>query len=237
MARRSYRQHCGLAAALDVVAQRWSLLIVRDLSPGPRRFTDLFDGLPGISTDMLAQRLRELEEAAAVERIDVRSPAPATLYRLTDRGADLARLAGELALWGAPLLPDPEVSDRRFNPRWALQTLAARYRGGLPDGRFHLTIGDDDATADELTLALDGDRASLRYGHLDGPAVASLSTPVAEFFAIRRNPDDLVGDLPRAVEASGALDRLAAVFRLLPPIGSSSLDGGAPVGLDDPHPA
>ncbi|MEM9563140.1 MAG: helix-turn-helix domain-containing protein [Actinomycetota bacterium] len=221
MARRSYRQHCGLAAALDVVAQRWALLIVRDLSPGPRRFTDLFDGLPGISTDMLAQRLRELEEASAVERVEVRSPAPATLYRLTDRGVDLARLAGELALWGAPLLPPPETSDRRFNPRWALQTLAARYRGGLPDGRFHLTIRHDDAAADELTLTLDGERARLRYGHLDGPAAASLSTPVAEFFAFRRDADGLTAQLPDGVEGSGELDRLADVFRLLPPFVAS----------------
>ena len=83
MARRSYHQYCGLAAALDVVGERWALLIIRDLAPGPRRFTDLFAGLPGIATDVLADRLRSLEAAGAVRLRAIRHPVPAKLYELT----------------------------------------------------------------------------------------------------------------------------------------------------------
>ena len=105
MAKRSYSQYCGLAAALDVIGERWALLIVRDLVPGPRRFTDLFDGLPGISTDLLTDRLRSLETAGAVRRREVRTPVPAQLYELTDRGLELARLAGQLADGEHPCCP------------------------------------------------------------------------------------------------------------------------------------
>lgn len=210
MARRSYRQYCGLAAALDVVAQRWALLVVRDLAPGPRRFTDLFAGLPGISTDMLAERLRELEETGAVEQVEVHTPVPATLYQLTSRGRDLAAIAADLARWGMPLLPSPADADLRVNARWALQSIAARYRGGLADGDVHLTL---DGT-EELTLAVTGDRATLRYGHRADSPVATLSCTTHDFFELRRQPDRLLGDLPPSVLAEGDLDHLADVLRL-----------------------
>ena len=143
MGKRSYAQYCGLAAALDVVGERWALLIVRDLVPGPRRFTDLFDGLPGISTDLLTDRLRSLETAGAVRRREVRTPVPAQLYELTDRGTELARLAGRLAKWGAPMLPDiADAGDRVVNARWILQSRGKplsrrppRRRRALPDRR------------------------------------------------------------------------------------------------------
>lgn len=171
MAKRSYSQYCGLAAALDVIGERWALLIVRDLVPGPRRFTDLFEGLPGVSTDLLTERLRSLERAGAVRRREVRSPVPAQLYQLTDRGLELARLAGQLARWGAPLLPDlADAGDRVLNARWTLQSRASRYHGGLPDGDVHFLI---DGT-DELTLSLAGDVARLRYGHSECPPLLAL---------------------------------------------------------------
>ncbi len=145
MGKRSYAQYCGLAAALDVIGERWALFVVRDLAPGPRRFTDLFDGLPGISTDLLTDRLRSLETAGAVRRREVRTPVPAQLYELTDRGFELARLAGQLARWGAPLLPDlGDADDRVVNARWILQSRASRYRGGLPDGDVHFLIDGTD---------------------------------------------------------------------------------------------
>src|SRR5262245_22293208 len=119
MARRSYQQYCGLAAALDVVGERCALLIVRDLTPGPRRFSDLFAGLPGIATHVLADRLRSLEAAGAVRLQTIRHPVPAKLYELTARGRDLAAIASSLARWGAPLLASPPPPDARLNPRWA----------------------------------------------------------------------------------------------------------------------
>ena len=189
MGRRSYRQHCGLAAALDVVAQRWALLIVRDLGPGPRRFSDLFAGLPGISTDMLTERLRELEGAGAVEQVELSAPVPATVYQLTARGRELARIGGELASWGSSLLPPIEVSPLRSNARWALQSFATRYRGGLPDGFFHFRFDG----SEELTLHLDEGRASVRYGPPSGPPIARLDCTSDEFFAARADPSVLAG--------------------------------------------
>ena len=87
---KSYGQYCGLAKALDVVGDRWSLLIVRELMLRDAcRYTDLRDGLPGIATNLLADRLRDLEQAGVVEREDAPPPVATTLFRLTDRGREL----------------------------------------------------------------------------------------------------------------------------------------------------
>ena len=86
---KTYGEFCSLAKSLDVVGDRWALLVVRELLLGPRRFTDLQDGLPGIGTNVLSTRLRELEAEGIVERNVVPSPTPAVLYELTDDGRDL----------------------------------------------------------------------------------------------------------------------------------------------------
>src|SRR5215217_2519161 len=98
---RSYRDACGIARALDVVGDRWALLVIRDLLLGPKRFTDLRAGLPKISPDVLAQRLRELEEAGVVARDTLPPPAASKVYALTDRGRDLAPVLHALGRWGA----------------------------------------------------------------------------------------------------------------------------------------
>jgi DNA-binding HxlR family transcriptional regulator len=107
MSRRQYGQFCPLAKALDVLGERWTLLIVRELLSGPKRYTDLREGLPGLATDLLATRLRELQETGAVRRRDVPPPTPATVYELTPRGRALEPVILELARWGRPLLLDP----------------------------------------------------------------------------------------------------------------------------------
>ncbi|MEQ1703486.1 MAG: helix-turn-helix domain-containing protein, partial [Ilumatobacteraceae bacterium] len=137
---RTYGQYCGLAAAMDLVGQRWAMLIIRDLAPGPRRFTDLFAGLPGIATDMLADRLRALEAAGVIRQHSIKHPAPAKLYELTESGQELARLAADLAGWGQRLLPAPGTTEATVQPRWALQSMAARYQGGAAAGVYHLVI-------------------------------------------------------------------------------------------------
>src|SRR4051812_41734616 len=96
-----YQQYCGLARALDVAGDRWTLLIVRELVPGPRRFTDLLDGLPGISRNLLTERLRHLEGDGIVARRDLPPPAARQVYELTDDGRDLAGVMGPLIGWGA----------------------------------------------------------------------------------------------------------------------------------------
>ena len=213
VSKRSYGQYCGLSAALDVVGQRWALLIVRDLAPGPRRFTDLFDGLPGISTDMLAERLRSLEEAGAVQRRAIRSPAPANLYELTDRGRELARLAGEMAHWGMGLLPPAdEATDLVPNVRWSLQLRATRYRGGLPDGDVHITLDD----REELTLSIAGDRARLVYGHTDAEPLLTIETSTPGMFELlRTTPDDVAARCGDVVDVGGSSELLTDLVRSL----------------------
>lgn len=185
MSKRTYGQYCGLAAALDVVGQRWALLVVRDLVPGPRRFTDLFAGLPGISTDLLADRLRSLEAAGAVRKREIKNPVPAKLYELTDRGFELAKVAGELARWGGPLLPPADQApDHMVNARWHLTHRARRYRGGFTDGDVHILLDDED----ELTLSFSGQRAQLSYGHTSADPVLTVETTTAAMVELLRNP-------------------------------------------------
>jgi DNA-binding HxlR family transcriptional regulator len=99
--KRAYDDPCGIARALDLLGERWALLVVRELVLGPKRYTDLRAGLPGISTDVLAQRLRELEVAGVLHRTMLPPPASARVYELTERGHDLEPLLLELGRWGS----------------------------------------------------------------------------------------------------------------------------------------
>ena len=101
---RSYNQFCPIAHALDLVGDRWALLIVRDLVMGPKRFTDLFQGLPGIGTNILTGRLKDLEAADIVQRRVLPPPAASTIYELTLYGRDLNEAITALARWGSQTL-------------------------------------------------------------------------------------------------------------------------------------
>lgn len=105
MSNRSYKQYCGLAYALDIVGERWTLLIVRELIPGPRRFTDLLDGLPGISTNLLSERLKRLEQQGLLCRRVLPPPAGSTVYELTSLGQALQKSLIELGKWGSQFVP------------------------------------------------------------------------------------------------------------------------------------
>ncbi|HXE58248.1 MAG TPA: helix-turn-helix domain-containing protein [Gemmatimonadales bacterium] len=107
MRKRSYGQYCGLVRALEMVGERWALLIVRDLLVGPKRFTDLRRGLPGIPSNILADRLRELETAGVVERRLSPRPAGPVVYALTDYGRELEDAVIRLGRWGAKSLGEP----------------------------------------------------------------------------------------------------------------------------------
>ncbi len=105
MNNRSYGQFCALAFALDVIGERWSLLIIRELLTGPRRFKDLMEGLPGISTNLLSERLKFLEQQGILHRRVLPPPAGSTVYELTPLGQELEKSIVELGRWGARLLP------------------------------------------------------------------------------------------------------------------------------------
>jgi DNA-binding HxlR family transcriptional regulator len=129
---RSYRQYCGLARALDVIGERWSLLIVRELLEAPRRYNELLDGLPGIATNLLADRLRSLEANAVLCRLDDGR------YALTPWGQDLRETVYALGRWAGPLMARPRGNDH-FHPSWMHHMLIARFDGVDPK-RKDLTV-------------------------------------------------------------------------------------------------
>jgi DNA-binding HxlR family transcriptional regulator len=115
---RSYGQYCSVAKALDAIGDRWTLLIVRELlAQGPSRYTDLRNGLPGIATNLLAERLRELERAGVVVRDDAPPPVATTLFSLTPRGKQLKAVIDELGRWGMPLMAET-TPEEEYRSRW-----------------------------------------------------------------------------------------------------------------------
>ena len=192
MAGHRYRQYCALARALDVVGDRWTLLIVRELVPGPRRFTDLVDGLPGISRKLLTERLRELEGDGIVARKQLPPPAARQVYELTDEGRDLATAMVPLLGWGTRRLGDRR-SGESFRGRWAAVGLAAladreaakgvseTYQYLIGGSAFHFTVDDGsiqlhDGRAEDpaVTLTTDADTwADIMAGRTTESSAAS----------------------------------------------------------------
>lgn len=131
---RSYGQYCAVAKALDVIGDRWNLLIVRELLLRPVcRYTDLRDGLPGIATNMLADRLRDLERAGIVDRHLAPPPIATTVFGLTERGRDLRPLVHEIARWGVPLMSQASDEDA-FCSHWLAQPVALFLSDQTPEG-------------------------------------------------------------------------------------------------------
>jgi DNA-binding HxlR family transcriptional regulator/putative sterol carrier protein len=175
MSGRSYDQFCGLAKALDVLGERWTLLVVRELLLGPQRYSDLLERLEGIGTNLLATRLKNLEAQGLVERRRLPPPAGSTVYELTERGRALEPAVIELTRWGLDLLAEPGDNDR-FRADWLLNGLRAAFRPEMAAGvmrTYRLVVDDrpftariedgtisvraDDAGDADLEVALDGD--------------------------------------------------------------------------------
>ncbi len=130
---RTYQQFCGVAKALDLVGDRWTLLIVRELLiRGASRYTDLREGLPGVATNLLVDRLRELEEAGLVERHEAPPPVATMLYRLTPRGQTLQPVLRELGRWALPLIGEPKRGDA-FRPHWLAGPVWVHMRDHKPE--------------------------------------------------------------------------------------------------------
>ncbi|MFE4328330.1 MULTISPECIES: winged helix-turn-helix transcriptional regulator [unclassified Streptomyces] len=147
--RRSYDQFCATARSLDSVGDRWTLLIVRELLAGPRRYTDLHADLPGVSTDVLASRLKDMEQGGLVTRRRLPPPAAASVYELTERGHGLLPVLAALAEWGAPALTERRPTDA-VRAHWfalpLLRSLDGLTHAGvvevrLDEGEFHVRAG------------------------------------------------------------------------------------------------
>ncbi|HEX4540468.1 MAG TPA: helix-turn-helix domain-containing protein [Acidimicrobiales bacterium] len=174
---RSYGEFCALARALDVVGDRWTLLIVRELLIRACRYTDLRDGLPGIATNLLADRLRELEAEGIVQREEPEPPVATTLYRLTDRGEQLRPVVHQLLRWGAPLMLEP-AGDDEFRSRWLVEPIEAllnRAGAETPDVVVQVDTGDE-----PLVIEASGGHVRARTGTAPEPD------------AILRGPPDAV---------------------------------------------
>ena len=129
---RSYNDRCGIARALDVVGERWALLVVRELLLGPKRFTDLRAGLPQLGPDVLSQRLRELERAGVVERSTLPPPAASRVYQLTERGKELEDVVLALGRWGSQS-PVP-AGTPAFGPDSMMLALKTRFEAAAARG-------------------------------------------------------------------------------------------------------
>jgi DNA-binding HxlR family transcriptional regulator len=182
--KRTYGDACGISRALDLVGERWALLVIRELLLGPKRFTDIREGLPHLSADVLAQRLRELEEATLIARRKLPPPASSQVYELTARGAALEPALMELGRWGGANADPPTegmgmsleahiVSLRTlFRPDLAgdfratveLRLANHRYRVTIRDGAIEAVRGE--ATSPDATIDTDpGTLIALLHGH------------------------------------------------------------------------
>jgi DNA-binding HxlR family transcriptional regulator len=220
--RRSYDDGCAAAHALDLVGERWALLVVRELLLGPKRFTDLRAGLPHASPNVLAQRLRELEGAGVVRRRKLPPPAASRVYELTDWGMELEPVVVSLGRWGArsPSLPREAglgvdsliLSFRTMFDQRAAEGLEAsyevrlgedRFRAVVADGRFEISRG----RAERPDAIVETDPATLA-------ALVYEGRPLAE--ALRSGDVEIEGDEP-------AVARFLDLFPLPEPAQPASL--------------
>ena len=198
--RKRYDAYCPVAHALGLVGERWALLVVLELMRGPKRYTDLVEHLPGIGTNILASRLRDLEAGGIVAKRTLPPPAASRVYELTDYGRALRPAIRELALWGARSLGPPTADDELF-PGWLENAIDTVLAPIAPPGRFEFRVGD------EVASLVDGEAQA---GSIEQPDVVVEGDPdgIYHMFVDRRL--DLVN-----VEGDG--DLLEQLIAAAPP--------------------
>jgi DNA-binding HxlR family transcriptional regulator len=159
--RKRYDLYCPVAHALRLVGERWALLLVVELMSGPKRYTDLAEALPGIGTNILADRLRDLEAGGIIEKRKLPPPAASRVYELTEYGEALKPTIRELALWGARSLGPPTDADELF-PGWLRNALDMVLAPIAPPGSFEFRVGE------EVASLVDGETLS---GPVEDPDV------------------------------------------------------------------
>ena len=182
---RSYGQHCAIARSLDVIGDRWTLLIVRELWMRPCRYTDLRTALPGIATNLLAERLREMEANGLLTKTVEPPPIATAIYRLTERGAGLVPVLKQLLRWGSPLMQLGQGDDT-FLPHWLLGILEMVFDG----------VTSEPPLVIRVAVAGEGPPVVVSVG-VDGTQVHR----------------DHLAELAVGVTITGSLDELLAVFR------------------------
>lgn len=172
-----YAQYCPVAHALELVGERWALLVVRELLNGPKRYTDLASALPGIGTNILAGRLRDLEQAGVVQKRRLPPPAAAQVYELTPYGEELREPLYALARWGAKSL-GPPTSEDALTPGWLVNAVRATCVGAerVPSGEVELRVADD-----VVRIRFDGEEPVVEAGSADSPDVVIETDPTTLF--------------------------------------------------------
>src|SRR5919198_1157536 len=150
---KSYGEHCPVPPALDVVGDRWALLVLREHELGPRRFTDLIDGLPGVGTNVLSARLRGLEAAGVIAKRTLPAPTRVTVYEATEAGRAIGPVLESLRDWGQAY-GRPAARDDAVRASWMLKRLIRRPPQLAPGRVCELRVGDE-------VFAIRSDRASL----------------------------------------------------------------------------
>jgi DNA-binding HxlR family transcriptional regulator len=172
---RSYEEYCALAQGLDVIGDRWTLLIVRELLiRGDCRYSDLQYGLPGIATNLLADRLRQLEESGIVTRETLPPPAGAAVFRLTPLGESLESVIEAIGRWGYPLLADAPTADYEFRTHWLVLPLRIFLKAAPPEGP-PVTV-EIDTGNEPLTIKIADRTVDVRPGAATNPD-ATLTAP------------------------------------------------------------
>jgi DNA-binding HxlR family transcriptional regulator len=199
---RSYEQYCGLARALDVVGERWSLLVVREMLEGPRRYNELLSGLPGIATNLLVERLRSLEADGVVRRLDDGR------YALTPWGEDLHEAVYALGRWAGPLMARPRGEDH-FRPNWLRHMVVARFEGVDPRRR-HLIVELRCGDEQPVTLISSRGQVHLTIGGTAHPDV-TLAGPQDAVVGLLLGRIGRADAESRGVTASGAVRSLSGL--------------------------
>ncbi|HXO51248.1 MAG TPA: helix-turn-helix domain-containing protein [Mycobacterium sp.] len=180
---RSYRQYCGLARGLDLIGDRWVLLIVRELLLGTRRYGELLDGLPGIATNLLADRLRAMEDNGLVVKGDD------DRYGLTERGEGLRDVVYAIGRWAYPLMGEMGPEDT-FRGHWIVNTITALFPGA-DDTRPELTV-EVRSGGEAMTVRSGGGRVTAEWGPAPAPDLVLTGPPdtIISLFAQRINVDE-----------------------------------------------
>lgn len=214
-AARSYNQYCPLARALDIVGERWTLLIVREMLSGAKRFKDLQDSLAGIGPNLLSSRLKDMERNGLVTRATLPPPGVASVYKLTEHGRNLKETLFALVRWGIPLLATPKKPDESFKPHWLLHGMLCAFNAAEAVGvseTYEFQVNNEIFHARVQDGQVSGDMGK---GHQPDLIWVSSSD---EYMALAFRMMSAKQAMKRGLVTVGNLEVLERVLRLFDPI-------------------
>jgi DNA-binding HxlR family transcriptional regulator len=214
---RGYNQHCTLAHALDLVGERWTLLIVRELLAGPRRYTDLAHGLVTVPSNILATRLRDLEALGLVAKKRLPAPADSVIvYELTEEGAALEDAVTVLSRWGLRSLP-PTTDGRAIRARWLIPVMEARFDPAAAAGveeSYQLQVDGEEP----VHFTVEDSRGKGFPGPAPEPAV-TVSADAETLVALANGAITIPEATAKGAKIEGAPDAIRRMLAILPPPG------------------